>query len=88
MAESFPYQVQYGYCCREHTDFATFELALAFYRGYLESGRQRRSDPERLLNDDGPRLVNTDNIDGAEDSSAASQHGLTTEEWDRVQEVG
>ena len=88
---AFPYELQFGYCCNEKIAFATFAEALAAYRGYLaraKNSRREGSSRENCFSDDGPRLVNIDNIDGAEDSSAASQHGLTAEEYEQVQEVG
>lgn len=83
----FPYRVEYGYMCQEHTDFATFELALAFYRGYRTCLKENgESDYAKI--EGGPRLIDIDNMDGAEDSSAASQHGLTAEEYEQVQNAG
>lgn len=81
---SFPFRVEYGYRCERGFDFATFYLALAFYRALVGSVRL---SPE-LQKKYEPRLVNIDNIDGAEDSSAAAQHGLTAEQWEQVEAVG
>ena len=83
-----PFQVQYGAYLSDHVDFATFEEALTFYVGYTRCQQQFTLTDRRRIGDDGPSLVNIDNIDGAEDASAAAQHGLTAEEWERVQEVG
>jgi hypothetical protein len=74
------YEVQFGYMCRQSAKFATFAEALAFLRGYNEARDVQYSNA--------PRIVNTDNIDGADDASPAAQHGLTADEWERVQEVG
>src|SRR5690349_21041802 len=83
-AEPFPYRVEFGYMCKSRVDFATFEEALAFYRGFSEAIDRygNHHAPE-----DGPRLINHTNIDGADDASSAAQHGLTADEWERVQEV-
>lgn len=83
-----PYQVQYGYALEEHEAFATFDEAMTFYKGYLACQSQFTVLYKKAGGDDGPSLVNIDNIDGAEDASAAAQHGLTAEQWERVQEVG
>ena len=79
------YEVQFGYMCQQKVAFASFELALAFYRGYLTcqsaNGQSDYADP-----DDGPRLVNVANIDGAPDAGPAAQHGLTAAEWEQLHE--
>jgi len=54
--------------------FATFEAALCVYRVI------RRKGP-------GVRLVNVDNIDGAEGASPAAQHGLTAKQWEALQDA-
>jgi hypothetical protein len=76
------YEVQFGWSCEEKEAFATFDDALLFYRGY-HAANHREDDAS-----EGCRIVNTDNIDGADDASSAAQHGLTADEWERVQEVG
>lgn len=81
------YEVRFGRSLHEKVAFATFELALAFYRGYLKCQDANGVNQERWT-DDGPKLVNAANVDGAEDASAASQHGLTQAEWDALQEAG
>ena len=79
------YHVEFGYCLQEFEAFATFEEALVFYRGYLTAQMKHCEGPSL---DAGPKLVNPDNIDGAEDASVAAQHGLTRDEWERVEAVG
>ena len=76
------YRVEYGWCCEEGSDFATFEEALTFYKGFLAGFGGHGIKGESF------RLVNPDNIDGAEDASAAAQHGLTRSEWEQVEAVG
>jgi hypothetical protein len=76
------YEVRYGYCNIERSRFASFAESLAFLRG-LYIGQSQGRDVWR----NHPELVNTDNIDGADDASPAAQHGLTADEWERVQEV-
>ena len=65
-----PFEVQWGWCCSRCVSFATFGAALSFYRALSESNA---------------RLVNVNNIDGAEDASPAAQHGLTREQWEQVE---
>jgi hypothetical protein len=55
--------------------FATFELALAYYRGYVEACGIRNA----------PRVVNIDRVDGAEDSRC--RDGLTEAERATIEEV-
>ncbi len=76
------YEVRYGDNLSDRIAFASFELALAFYRGY-NIGNNYAGHA-----DDGPTLVNADNIDGADDSSPAAQRGLTQAEFDAVEEAG
>jgi len=82
------YEVQFGYSCCHKVAFASFEMALAFYRGYLRCQAPYRKvlgDPSGF--DDGPRLVNVANIDGAPDAGLAAQHGLTAAEWEALQDA-
>lgn len=79
------YEVQFGYMCRERAAFTSFELALAFYRGYLQCKGHNGLRGYAHVLDDGPRLVNVDNIDGAPDASPAAQHGLTAAEWEQLE---
>jgi hypothetical protein len=80
-----PYEVQFGYCCNEKVAFASFDFALTFLRGYLSCLRTNgRADDS---SDDGPRIVNVDNIDGADDAGEAARHGLTIAEWEALQDA-
>jgi len=81
----FPYEVQFGHCCNQKAAFASFELALAFYRGY-ERAQVAHWNNNSARTDDGPRIVNVDNIDGADDAGEAAQHGLTAAEWEQLQD--
>jgi hypothetical protein len=83
------YEVRFGHSLHEKVAFATFELALAFYRGFEKARKETSRYSQRTAANIGECcLVNAANIDGAEDASAASQHGLTQAEWDALQEVG
>lgn len=82
-----PYAVQYGPACSESATFATFGEALAFWRGFNagKSYRITSVDPAKLFgHDDGPRIVNTDRLDGAEDGNPS---GLTEDEREQLREA-
>lgn len=88
--DHLPYRCEFGYMCQQHVDFATFDEALLFYRGYaaakkLTDHALRQSSIRPF--DDGPRIVNTDNIDQADDAKPWAYAGLTEAEWDEVQGV-
>ena len=68
------FEVQWGWCCSQRISFASFDMALSFYRALS------RKEPSA-------RLVNVDNIDGAEGASLAAQHGLTREQWEALQDA-
>lgn len=72
-----PYAVQFGPGCQQSETFATFGEALAYLRGYNEA-RDEYSEP--------PRIVNTANIDQAEDAKPWAYAGLTEAEWDVLKE--
>jgi hypothetical protein len=80
---SKPYRVEHGRGLEAFGEFATFAEALAYFQGvhwgYFYSNATGGVEA---------RIVNTDNIDGADDASPAAQHGLTEQEWERVQEIG
>lgn len=80
------YLVKWGWSGQSQRRFATFEEALvwlAFRFGWQQgqdylTGRKSSADYQ---------LVCPDQVDGAEDSLAPRQVGLTEEQWERVQEV-
>jgi hypothetical protein len=83
-----PYRCEFGYMCQSRVDFAKFDEALAFLRGFMTSRIQSFPSVAHAKYGCPIRLINHTNIDGADDASPAAQHGLTADEWERVQEVG
>lgn len=79
---AFPFRVEFGYSLAEGVNFATFELALAFYRGFVMAVDSVAEQPKRHQ----PRLVNIDNLDGSEDARNGGT-GLTDEEREAVEEI-
>jgi hypothetical protein len=59
--------------------FATFDLALAYYRGYVEAIGRCFTRPAL------PRVVNTDRRDGSEDGNDS---GLSDEEREALEAIG
>lgn len=76
--EETPYEVQYGYHCARTAQFATFDLALAFYRGYIAARDYLAEEPRKHS----VRIVNTAKHDGGK------HHGLTEDERAAIEEVG
>jgi hypothetical protein len=76
---AFPYSVEFGRSLCERVSFATFEQALLFYQGYVACGKTRHRMRKGF--DDGPRLINTDKLDGAPDGNPT---GLTADEREQM----
>ncbi len=80
------YLVKWGWSGQSQRRFETFEAALvwlAFRFGWQQgqdylTGRKSSADYQ---------IVCPDRIDGADDSQAHHQVGLTEEQWERAQEV-
>lgn len=80
------YEVRWGYMNGSSRRFDTFDQALLYFawrRGIAEG--LRVADKPNAATMSMPTLVNPDQIDGAEDSTAYAQHGLTAEEWERIE---
>ncbi len=73
---NLPYVVEFGSALHERVRFATFELALAFYRGYSAAKSAHWNERQSHM-DDGPRLRNIDRADGSEDGNPS---GLSEDE--------
>lgn len=64
--------------------FATFDLALAYYRGYCAAVRRVAYDPMAGIAA-APRVVSTDRHDGSEDGNYG---GLSEDERNAIEEAG
>jgi hypothetical protein len=70
------YTVEFGPACRTKVELATFELALAFCRGFLACERYDTHNPDN----DGPRIVNYGRAELGND-------GLTEDEKEDISNV-
>lgn len=80
MAETGKYLVGWGFYPWDNEErFDSFDAALELYaklRAELKNVRNRTVS-----------ILNEEECDGADDASSAARHGLTADEWERVQEV-